>query len=337
MSMCKIRLKSTPKPMKTPTTLIFRRPFAGLLFASLFAAVPVSAATFYWDSTSPFNAEGFGDAQGTWAQNSTSNGGRWTTSATGTIFGNASQVHDQDDIYNFGTASNGLGSGSITVNGSVLIGNTNFGSASGAITLNGGTLNFGDARTITVNNTINTINSDIAGASTSLTKAGDGTLVFGGISTHAGATLVSAGTLLVNGALGNSTVSIAADATLGGTGTIAGDISFAAGSSMTVDISNPLTTTGTVTFGSGFGIANLFGIDWDLLDLDTPYTVLSTTQSFSASDIDNFGITNAASVGSSGREAYFETGSLQVIVIPEPTTALLGGIGLLFLMRRRRA
>jgi hypothetical protein len=73
------------------------------------------------------------------------------------------------------------------------------------------------------------------------------------------------------------------------------------------------------------------------LDLDTPYTVLSTTQTFGSGDIDNFGFTNRVTVGSLGREAYFQNGSLQVIVIPEPSAALLGGLGMLALLRRRRA
>jgi hypothetical protein len=44
---------------------------------------------------------------------------------------------------------------------------------------------------------------------------------------------------------------------------------------------------------------------------------------------------NAASVGT-GRSACFQNGSLQVVVIPEPRAALLGGLGVLMLLRRRR-
>jgi hypothetical protein len=86
--------------------------------------------------------------------------------------------------------------------------------------------------------------------------------------------------------------------------------------------------SGTTTFDAGFGIANLAGIDWDALALDTPYTLLSTTQAFSAASIANFGSGNAAPVGT-GRQAYFQSGSLQVIVVPEPGTLGLVGLGLM--------
>ena len=38
-----------------------------------------------------------------------------------------------------------------------------------------------------------------------------------------------------------------------------------------------------------------------------------------------------------GRSAYFTEGSLAVMVVPEPGAALLGSIGLIALLRRRRA
>ena len=151
-----------------------------------------------------------------------------------------------------------------------------------------------------------------------------------------GATTVSAGTLLVNGSLSNTAVSVAAAATIAGTGSLGGTLALDGASFLEVkDFSDALTVAGTITFGTGFGISNLTGIDWSSLNLNAPYTVISTTQTFSASDIGNFGIGNAASVGD-GRFAYFDNGSLAVVVIPEPTSALLGGLGALMLLRRRR-
>jgi hypothetical protein len=64
-------------------------------------------------------------------------------------------------------------------------------------------------------------------------------------------------------------------------------------------------------------------------------TLISTTQTFSAAHIENFGIANAASVGGNGY-VYFETGSLRLLVIPEPGSALLFGLGMLVIGRRRR-
>lgn len=181
-----------------------------------------------------------------------------------------------------------------------------------------------------------TISGAIDGSSGGLTKDGGGTLTLSGTSTYSGATSVSAGTLLVTGALGSTNVNVAANAAFGGTGSIGGNLNLDAASIFTVaDLNDSLSVSGVITFGSGFGIANLFGIDWDALDLDTSYTIISTSQTFSSSDIANFGLANATAVGT-GRMAYFQNGSLQVVVIPETSTALLGALGALVLLRRRR-
>ncbi len=170
-----------------------------------------------------------------------------------------------------------------------------------------------------------------------LTKTGSGTLTLSGASSFTGATQVSAGTLLVNGSLGNTAVTVGTAGTFGGSGSLGGNLELDATSIFqVVDFNDPLNVAGTITFGSGFGIANLPGFDWDALDLDSPYTLVSTTQTFGISDIANFGYNNRVAVGALGREAYFTNGSLAVIVIPEPQAALLGGLSLLVLMRRRR-
>jgi len=177
---------------------------------------------------------------------------------------------------------------------------------------------------------------DETGDAKPFTKAGDGSLVLEGTNTYTGATTISAGTLLVNGSLGTTAVTVAANAIIGGTGSLGGSLSFNAASFLhVVDFNDALAVAGTITFGSGFGIANLRGIDWDSLALETPYTVISTGQTFEGTDIANFGINEAAPVGN-GRFAYFTSGSLAVVVIPEPSAALLGGLGLLVLLRRRR-
>jgi autotransporter-associated beta strand protein len=199
------------------------------------------------------------------------------------------------------------------------------------------------AATLTISSVADTTFSGVLGGTGAdennfgFTKTGSSTLTLSGTSTLEGPTLVSAGTLLITGALSNSDVTVDANATVGGTGTIGGDLDLNPNSLFrVVDLNDALSVTGTVTFGPGFGIANLLGLDWDALDLDTPYTIISSTQTFTASDIANFGIANAANVGA-GRQAYFQSGSLQVVVIPEPGVTLLGGLGLLALLRRRRS
>ena len=205
------------------------------------------------------------------------------------------------------------------------------------------------ASTFTVNNSSDfTFGGTLGGTGTNdnnynFTKSAAGRLILTASNTFTGTTTVSAGTLLVSGALGTSsvstgTVTVDSGATIGGTGEIYGSIVLNGGSYLSIaSLADPLKVTGTVTLGSGFGIDNLLGIDWDSLDLDTKYTLISdTSTTFDTSAIDNFGIANKFAVGSLDRFAYFDNGSLAVYVVPETSTAMLGLTGLLGLAWRRR-
>lgn len=98
----------------------------------------------------------------------------------------------------------------------------------GALSGSGGTLNLGTNRlTSTVGSGVSSSFSGLissTGASGGLTKAGSGTLVLGGNNTYTGSTVVSAGDLRVNGNQSSATgaVTVAAGATLSGSGTIGG-------------------------------------------------------------------------------------------------------------------
>ena len=88
-----------------------------------------------------------------------------------------------------------------------------------------------------------------------LTLNGTGTLTLGTANDFIGPVNVNAGTLLVNGALGNAPVTVASDATLGGTGTILGPVIVQSGGILspgasigTLAISNNLTLNGTTVF-----------------------------------------------------------------------------------------
>jgi autotransporter-associated beta strand protein len=193
------------------------------------------------------------------------------------------------------------------------------------------------AATLTLDGPANTTYAGLLSGNLSLVKQGGGTQTLSGAHTYTGTTTVSAGTLFINGSLGSGSTTVGANATIGGTGTIGGNLDFDGDALFHVtNLTSPLAVNGTVTFGAGFGIDNLTGIDWDSLAPGTGHTVLSTSQLFTSADIGNFGPGQAAPVGN-GRFAYFSNGSLQVMVVPEPSTALLGCLGISLCFRRRRS
>lgn len=237
-------------------------------------------------------------------------------------------------------------SGNNSLTGTVTV---NVGGSHNTIQSDAGTLTLGAATALTsgatgVRNVLFTGsgNIDVTGAITNgsssglvIEKQGSGTLTLGGTNTYTGTTTVSAGTLLANGSL-TSNVTVTTDGTIGGTGTITGNLQFNSGANLTItNLTDALTVIGSVSFASGFGIDDLAGINWSSVDLFTPYTLIDNGTDFSAAGLDNFGIANAAPVGG-GRSAYFQNGSLQLVVIPEPATAALGALGLLAMLRRRR-
>lgn len=175
----------------------------------------------------------------------------------------------------------------------------------------------------------------LSGAGSKLVKSGTGSLTLSGTSTYTGTTTVSAGTMLVNGTLGDTAVSVSNGATLGGTGIITGSVAFSGNSTLNiVDVNDGLDIAGSVTFGSGFGFDNITGWDYQNAALGT-YTLLKGSN-ISLTDMDNVGLENALTL-TNGNKVFFQQGSLQAVVtVPETSTALLGGIGLLLLLRRRR-
>ncbi|OXI65673.1 autotransporter outer membrane beta-barrel domain-containing protein [Burkholderia sp. AU28863] len=164
-----------------------------------------------------------------------------------------------------------------------------FGAASGGLALNGGTLQLGSAfdlassRSVSItsnNGTIDTqgfnstLTQGITGAG-SLTKLGSGTLTLNGTNGYAGGTNVNAGTVIVGDATsasaalgGGGPVAVASGATLGGYGSVTGNVtnngtlsvanalaSLASGATGNFRINGKLTNAGHVQLG-GSGVGN---------------------------------------------------------------------------------
>jgi autotransporter-associated beta strand protein len=212
-----------------------------------------------------------------------------------------------------------------------------------AITLNGGTLQGPNAslnysispeRGITLGSlggTFNrswTVNSIITGSG-GLSQTLGGTVTLNGDNTYLGPTTVTDGTLAINGnqSLAIGTVTVGTDplvaATLAGTGTTGGDVTFASGSKILFGQTD-LTVGGTISFGGSFGIADIVGLD--ATAIDGTYQLL--TGSINSANLLNVGEANAFDLGG-GKEAYFTTDSgLGVSVVPEPAASLAIATGL---------
>ena len=172
----------------------------------------------------------------------------------------------------------------------------------------------------------------------SVVKTGSGTLTFTDSNAYAGTTSVLAGGLLVNGTnSGTGVYSVAAGAAIGGGGLIAGDLQFASGANFLFDASKTLAIASgkTMTFAGPFGIANIVG-----LDASTPlgtYTLVNASVDFT--NVINVGAANQVAIAGGGNTAYLQQGSLQLVIVPEPTSFAVAGIGITVLAwycRRRR-
>lgn len=136
------------------------------------------------------------------------------------------------------------------------------------------------------------------------------------------------GTVVFNGINNIATTdwTVRDGATLGGNGTIAGNLEFQAGSKFLFDAASTLTVGRTVSFAS-FSISDIVGLDDTVAE--ATYTLIDGTVNFD--NVSNVGIANAVDLGG-GKSAYFEDGSLNLVVIPEPAALgmmLAGMTGLL--------
>jgi autotransporter-associated beta strand protein len=221
----------------------------------------------------------------------------------------------------------------------------------GAVTMN-------NNRTVTVTANTLTVGGAIgqSGGNRTLTKAGAGTLVLGGDNTYLGTTTVSVGTLLINGDSSAATGATTVNGNLNpgaSPGVLSFSSSLALGANSTttmeingttrgddydgVNVGTTLSLGGALVFEFGNLSAFAANTEFDLFSFDTTstgdFTSVSSTGFYAGTWIKTGDIW---SLTDEGQTLNFSEVTGNLVVIPEPRAALLGGLGLLVLLRRRR-
>ena len=121
-----------------------------------------------------------------------------------------------------------------------------------------------------------------AGGVTAVNKAGPGRWILGGVNTYSGPTIISNGTLLVNGSTATGAVSVLAGTSLGGTGVVGGQVildgMIAPGESLgTLTVSNLVTDGVTAAYRFELGGTNA-PTDYDQLVVGDMHTLQGTLE-----------------------------------------------------------
>jgi fibronectin-binding autotransporter adhesin len=184
-----------------------------------------------------------------------------------------------------------------------------------------------DAATNSTNNEFNgVIANGSFNASTqivSLDKKGNGAWTLGGVNSYTGNTFVDAGTL----ELATSAELLFVIGALGGeNNAILGDVTNAT-----------LNLNGILAFNLT-GASTTAGDSWSIVDVDNLNETYGGTFSLSSTVNGSFSETASVwTISENGTTYSFAESTGILTVVPEPSAALLGGLGCLLLLRRRRA
>jgi len=272
-----------------------------------------------------------------------------------------------DNTVNGATKAGGNFTGGITGTGNVVL--NNIGLAANTFTFNTGAINHTGSLILQGTATGDTtINASIGANVTSVTQnSATSRLLLAGSNSYTGATNVNAGTLVVNGNISTSSLTtVASGATIGGAGTV-GALTVDGGGTLAPGNSPGTLNTGTLTLADtsilsfelnptnttvGSNINDLVSVTGNLT-LDGILNVVATSGDFlsvasgtvwrlfnyTGALVNNTVTFNTMPTLADGLSWEIDTttsNQVNLKVIPEPGAALLGGLGLIALFRRRR-
>lgn len=246
----------------------YRFPHRSLLltFALALSLSPFAAAqtTLYWDQNGAMGGMGGSDAWTTQSSGPTPNK-FWTTNSAGAANGGQTQAWANNVPPDTAVFQGTAGTVTVGTAGDTAINVTNLTFGVSGYTISAGTLS---TLTLAATSVIDTgafnatISVGLAGAATSLTKNGSGTLTLSGTNTFSGPLTIAAGTVAVtaNDALGTTTATtVAAGATID----FQGGVTYSTAETLNVNGGTIAASSGTNSFagsvalGTGGGTANI--------------------------------------------------------------------------------
>jgi len=191
-----------------------------------------------------------------------------------------------------------------------------------------------------------------------LTKTGLGTQILSGSNNYSGNTAVDVGTLLVNGAVGSGTVTVATASILGGSGTIGGPVAVLGGGILapgtspgTLTVNNSLTLADTsilefelnpanFTIGGGVndlitgvtalaldGVLNVSGAgDWTTVPNNSSWRLFNYSGALT-NNVLSFGSMPTLATGQSFQINTATPGQVDLVIVPEPGAIALAAAG----------